>query len=276
MAADQAVADATVIDMELTPQPDAARAVPVVQSGGAIAETSPAGIMMAAMSRGMSLADMREVLALQREWDADQARKAFADAMASFKTEAVRVIRNVTIKDGPLKGKKHADLYAITDACVEAMAKHGLSHTFKPLDTTQTWIKLACRIQHRLGYYQDTEFDGPVDTGPGRNAIQARKSSVTYLERITLLLALGLSESDADDDGREGGGDAQAPAGMVVEVVAGLIDALKKTKTDAEAVSVWDSGKRTLIAMGENGTEPYQEFKGAVVAHRNGLKAVKP
>lgn len=263
-----AEAGALTLEVETS---DTARSVPVVQQTGAVAMNSPAGLMMAAKASGMSLADMREVLALQREWDADQGSKAFAAAMAEFKKESIRVIRNITIKDGPLKGKKHADLFAITDACVEAMAKHGLSHTFRPVETTQTWIKIACCIHHSAGHTKEIEFDGPVDTGPGRNAIQARKSSVIYLERITLLMALGLSESDADDDGRTGGGAPEVDVSAVGNALCdSLLARLEKTATDKEAADLWAEGSKALADAKRQ--DLYAEFKDCVVKHRTALK----
>jgi hypothetical protein len=47
-------------------------------------------------------------------------------------------------------------------------------------------------------------FGGPPDAGGAKNAIQARASTKTYLERYTLLAILGLSSKDADADGGKG------------------------------------------------------------------------
>ena len=44
----------------------------------------------------------------------------------------------------------------------------------------------------------------PADTSGSKNAIQARGSTVTYLQRYTLLGALGLVTGDEDTDGRNG------------------------------------------------------------------------
>ena len=139
-----------------------------------------------------------------REQRAEAARNAYAAAIAAFKAEGVKVIRSKTITDGPLKGKKHADVFGVVDAATEALSKHGLSATWETLQDDKDWIKIACRIKHVAGHSESVAFGGPVDTGPGRNAIQARKSTVSYLNRITMELALGLAEADADDDG--GGG----------------------------------------------------------------------
>lgn len=142
----------------------------------------------------------------ERELRAESARNAYAEAMAAFKAEGVKVVRSKLITDGPLKGKKHADVFSVVDAATDAMSKHGLSATWETLQDDKDWIKIACRIKHVAGHSESVAFGGPVDTGPGRNAIQARKSTVSYLNRITMELALGLAEQDEDDDGRGGGG----------------------------------------------------------------------
>ena len=143
----------------------------------------------------------------ERELRAESARNAYAEAMAAFKAEGVKVVRSKLITDGPLKGKKHADVFSVVDAATDAMSKHGLSATWETLQDDKDWIKIACRIKHVAGHSESVAFGGPVDTGPGRNAIQARKSTVSYLNRITMELALGLAEQDEDDDGA-GGEDA--------------------------------------------------------------------
>ena len=152
----------------------------------------------------------------EREQRAEAARNAYAAAIAAFKAEGVKVIRSKTITDGPLKGKKHADVFGVVDAATEALSKHGLSATWETLQDDKDWIKIACRIKHVAGHSEAVAFGGPVDTGPGRNAIQARKSTVSYLNRITMELALGLAEADADDDG-QGGETQSASAGEARE-----------------------------------------------------------
>lgn len=197
--------------------PESTTALAVTPSNAmAIAERTNSGatlmriIEAASMRPEFDVEKVMGLLAIKERWDAAEARQAYNEAFARFKSESIAVIRNITIKDGPLKGKKHADLFSITDAATEALSKYGLSASYRVVEDSKDWIRIACVIKHSLGHSEEVSFSGPVDTGPGRNAIQARKSSVTYLERITLLLALGLAEQDADDDGAAGGG---APAG---------------------------------------------------------------
>lgn len=247
-----AVAPAVAQVLELEDQP----ARPVMVQQHAVSAPANASHLTAvdyAMQRGATVAEVQALVQMQiqmdnhrlamrkqddereREMRAEAAKTAYFEAMAKFKAEHVRVVRNKMITDGPLKGKKHADLFAVTDAATEALSKHGLSASFKPVEDTKDWIKIACIVKHTAGYSESVEFGGPIDTGPGRNAIQARKSTVTYLERITLLLALGLSESDADDDGGHGFGSMLADWTAKAEECATTADLNRTAKEGAAA-----------------------------------------
>jgi hypothetical protein len=49
---------------------------------------------------------------------------------------------------------------------------------------------------------ESVSLTGQPDTGPGRNAIQAIGSTITYLQRYTLMAITGTAASDQDDDGK--------------------------------------------------------------------------
>ena len=65
-------------------------------------------------------------------------------------------------------------------------------------------MEITCTLSHEGGHSESVSMGGPPDTGPGRNAMQARGSTKTYLERYTLTAILGLAAQDADDDGKGG------------------------------------------------------------------------
>lgn len=199
----------------------------------------------------------------ERELRIEAARNAYAAAMAAFKAEAVKVIRTKEITDGPLRGKKHADLKAVCDAATEPMSKHGLSTTWTTLEDTKDWIRIACIVKHVAGHSESVAFGGPVDTGPGRNAIQARKSTVTYLERLTMLLALGLAEGDADDDGAGGPTNAADMADQLCDSagVAASLEALE---------GIWSAGVAAIRAAKD--MPAYERFKAAVSARKAELR----
>lgn len=150
-----------------------------------------------------NLDTVQQMLALQERWESKQAEKAFNVAFADFKSEAVSIVKNVTVKDGPLKDKKYADLFGVVSIITPAMSKHGLSHSWKLTKDEPTWMEVTCVIRHVLGHRVSVSMGAAPDTGPGRNAIQARGSAKSYLERYTLLAAIGMAATDEDNDGSD-------------------------------------------------------------------------
>lgn len=201
---------ATPLTLEMEPVATS-RAVPAVQPGSALAESSPAGIMLAALSRGVSPADIREMLALQREWDADQARKSFNRAFAAFKSEAIRIVKAKKVGDGPLKGKSYAELFNVVDAVSPVLSAHGLSTSWKVSRDDRDWIEVTCELKHVDGHAETVSLGGPPDTGGAKNAIQARASTISYLQRYTLKAITGVAEGGEDDDGQGGASGTPPP-----------------------------------------------------------------
>lgn len=240
---------------------------PVLRQSGMPATLDVGALIVVAVQRGDSIEVLNRLFDLQQRMQVESARQQFNRAFARFKGEAVAVIRNKLIGDGPLKGKKHAELIDVLEQATPALSKWGLSLAFRIASDERDWIKVACVVRHEAGHSEETEFGGPIDTGPGRNAIQARKSSVTYLERITALLALGLAEQDADDDGAGSGG---ATGGNATDsgLLRRLTGAVIACTTDAEALKYWKDNNASIAHWAYG----HDELKKAVAAHRMTLK----
>lgn len=166
-----------------------------------MAAVTPMHLIERAQAANASIEQMQQLFDLQLRWEENEARKAYNKAFASFKAESVQIIKNITVSDGPLKGKKYADLFAAVNAITPALSKHGLSHSWRLTRDDKDWIEVTCTIRHELGYSESVSMGGPPDTGGAKNAIQARASSKSYLERYTLLGITGLASCDQDSDG---------------------------------------------------------------------------
>lgn len=144
---------------------------------------------------------------LQDRWDKNNARKAFVAAMAAFKREPMEILKNklvsFTTRDGDTTSYKHAELADVVDVVVPNLGKHGLSHRWDVKQDSGI-ITVDCVITHELGHSETVTMFGPPDQSGKKNAIQQIASTVTYLERYTLLAACGLAAKGADDDGSGG------------------------------------------------------------------------
>ena len=59
---------------------------------------------------------------------------------------------------------------------------------------------VTCKITHELGHSEETSLSAPADSSGSKNAIQAIGSTITYLQRYTLLALTGLATHEQDDD----------------------------------------------------------------------------
>lgn len=228
---------------------------------------TPVHLLDMAVQRGASLDQLDRLMAMKERWDAAEAVKAFNVAFVAFKAEAIKLPRTKKIANGPLKGKSHVELSGVVEAATPALSRHGLSAAWKLTKDEPAWMEVTCTLSHVAGHSEAVSMGGAPDTGPGRNAIQARGSVKTYLERYTLTAILGLAASGADDDGAGGAQDA-AGAPEDAALLKRLVTEGKQTKTDEGALAFWNAHKSSFD--GKPGA--YKEFKNQMAAHRVLLK----
>lgn len=224
------------------------------------AQGGPLAMAMQAMKAGMSIADMRRMLDLQKDWEANEARKAYVQAMSEFKQNPPEILKR---KEVAFSGTHymHATLGDVTQAIMQALAQHGISHRW---DTVQSngQITVTCILTHKMGHSESTTLEGAPDDSGKKNRIQQMASTVTYLQRYTLLAATGLATKDMeDDDGR--GGDGRDSAALLQEWIgkanaAVNLEALNQTRKMAGAefeaardVESWNAFKMVVDAKRE-------------------------
>lgn len=211
---------------------------------------SPMQVLQQAVAAGANVDQLTQLLALQERWEANEAKKAFNVAFSAFKAEAITIVRNITVTDGPLKGKRHADLFGVVSVITPALSKHGLSASWKLTKDEKDWMEVTCTIRHILGYSEPTSMGAAPDTGPGRNAIQARGSAKTYLERYTLLAAIGMAASGQDDDGRAAGG-AEGKPGMPLEDFDSHLTLIEEARTKDELTVAYKAAYKDAHGFGD-------------------------
>lgn len=193
-----------VTDFDVYEQPPAN--VPAVQHRTALATTTPADLLRIAVESNADLDKLERLMVLQDKWEAKEARRSYDAAFAAFKAEAVMILKGRKVTDGPLRGKSYAELHDVVNAVTPALSKHGLSSSWKLTKDEKDWMQVTCYLRHVSGHEESVSMGGPPDAGGAKNAIQARASTKTYLERYTLKAICGLSEQDDDDDGAGGSG----------------------------------------------------------------------
>lgn len=177
-----------------TTSPDQLPLAPAASESAAILSV----IERMALNPEISPDRVERFIALKRQVDADAARREFDAAIAEAKAEISPVLKN---REGH-NGKRYADFAAIAKAVDPIITKHGLSYRFRTQQTDR--ITVTCVLSHKAGHFEETSLSGPADASGSKNAIQAIGSTLTYLQRYSLVQALGLAAAE-DDDGKAGG-----------------------------------------------------------------------
>lgn len=209
------------------------------------------------------------LMAQRRIWDredaAERAKREYDEALVRFKEQCPNVARLKDIKEGPRAGAKHADLDAVVDTATKHLSANGFTCTWRIVDDSKEWITVEARLQHKGGHFETVRFSGPPDTSGAKNQIQSRKSAVSYLERITMLLVCGLAEKDADDDGAGGSSDA---AGAAAVLLADLVVQINGMADEAGVVDLWGKRNTELAAY----PDLHAKLKAAVQTRRGQLR----
>ena len=180
---------------ELPAPSTALTALPPVMAG-------PMGSALQALQAGVPLEQLHGLLDLQKDWEANEARKAFMQAKAAFKAETIVITKD---KTNDQYGSGYTSIGNLVGIITPILSRHGLTADW---DVDQTeGIFVTCILSHAMGHSERTSIKVPPDNSGAKNPIQQIKSSVTYAKVITLENACGLASSDAslDDDGNGAG-----------------------------------------------------------------------
>lgn len=184
---------------ELMKQEKLAEIVPIREEA-----ITPMGILQMAISQGADIDKLTKLMELQERWEANEARKAFNDALATFKENPPQIIKNKHVKFTTQKGTteyNHATLDHVCDQVTKGLAAVGIAHKWRPSQDGNK-ITVTCILTHRLGHSEETSLSSLPDDSGGKNALQGIGSAVSYLERYTLMAATGIASGMPDNDGR--------------------------------------------------------------------------
>lgn len=184
-------------------EPNHKAVVHVVEHSAPIARMHP--LVELAMKGGqVDPATLRELLAVQRDWEAGEARKAFTSALVALKADLPSVIaRDTTVDFTSAKGRTrytHTSLAAAMEAVTPVLTAHGFSLAWSP-STDKGQVTVTCRLTHAGGHHEETSISAPVDTSGNKSPAQGVASTITLLQRYSALSLLGIATADMKDPG---------------------------------------------------------------------------
>lgn len=169
---------------------------------------------LAFLQNGGSPEQLEKMMQLQERWEAGEAKKEFTEAMAAFKQNPPTILKDKRVyyesqDKTAAVDYWHATLGGVTEAIVFGLAEHGISHRWE-VEQHDGRVYVTCILTHKRGHSEATKLDGAPDASGKKSPLQQVASTITYLQRYTLLAATGLATKDMpapDNDGRGGAGD---------------------------------------------------------------------
>lgn len=161
---------------------------------------SPDTLIQLAIQKDVDVSKLEKLMELRERWESNEARKLFLEAMSKFQSECPPLLKTkkVAFKDVRYN---YAPLGEIAATITPKLRECSLSYRWEMNDTNGS-IQCTCIVSHVAGHSEKTTMSANKDASGGKNEIQQRGSTITYLQRYTLIGALGISTADEDNDGQ--------------------------------------------------------------------------
>jgi ERF superfamily len=105
-------------------------------------------------------------------------------------------------KGGDVTEYWHAEADKASEIIGDELRKEGIIHTWRPSEGANGRCIMTCVFRHSSGHVEDmATIGGPPESSGTKNSLQAIGSTITYLQRYSLLAAAGIVPKGMDNDG---------------------------------------------------------------------------
>lgn len=161
---------------------------------------SAVSIIQHAIQTGADPAYLGQLLAVKREWEIDEARKLYSQAIADFQSRCP-----IIEKGDKAHNKQYAAMDRIWRTIRPLLDETGLSVVWTVNSITEYGLHIEGEIRHKAGHAVPISYDLPMpDKVTGQNAAQQMGSASSYAKRYATCAALGIVTGE-DDDGLAAG-----------------------------------------------------------------------
>lgn len=210
---------------------------------------------------------------LAERYQAGEARKAFAAAMAAAQGDMPTVIKD---KTNAHTRSTYASMEQLQSTIKPVYIKHGLTVSFGEIPhPREDWLTVEAIVRHRDGHEERFRESAPLDTiGPGGKAtktgLHGSQSSRTYLQRTLLCAIFAVTVADVDMDGNN-------PLKFVTdeqaEEIAGMLADLDGSSDGPTAAKVLDRYKvPSITRLPGNHFESIVKKLSAMLAKKGGAE----
>lgn len=185
-------------------------------------------IMEAVKDNSCDPAKLRELLAVRREWNTDEAAAEFNAAVVTFQKRC-----QIVAKDDTANGRAYARMDRIWRAIRPLLDECGLAVTWESVKVVADVCVLDGHLRHSRGHAQPLHHEIPLpEKIPAQNAAQRAGAAETYAKRYATCAALGVQTGVDDDGGQNVETVTQAQAHQLGKAIAA-------SGTDAAKLFAW-------------------------------------
>lgn len=223
---------------------------------------TPDLLLQMAMENNLDLDKLERLIALKKDFEKDQARKEYIQALSKFQSIVPEMRKNkaVTFKHRDGSGETNYTYQQLADIIKhikEPLAECGLTYQWEQEEKGDQ-ILVTCILKHTSGHEERGQpLSGVADTSGKKNIIQQKASTITYLKRYTLIGILGLASADVDTDG-----------------IGGKPDEKQEENTSAK-IKLSESQMATAIRQIMNGQKTYEQIKEKAILTESQDSALK-
>ena len=228
----------------------------------------------------MDVEKLDKLLEMQIKWEANEAKKSFIQAMSAFKENPPEILKDSKVNFSTSKGTtkyNHASLGNVCTCINKALSVNGLTASWVTSQDNGS-VKITCKITHIMGHSEETSLSAPPDSTGSKNVIQAIGSTVTYLQRYTLLALTGLATYDQDDDGNAAGKKKELNVPGMKEnqkIIMNLICDILEKEVPKDSKKIVDRVKVAAIFFSRKGYPENKEQTGVAASWLISLKRMK-
>jgi ERF superfamily protein len=166
---------------------------------------TPFDLVRMALEKDVDVDKLERLLAMQKDWQADVALRAYADAMNLCQQEMPVVIRDKTNES---TNSRFARLETVALAIRPVYTKHGFCLDFtEAASPLLDHRRIVCNVTHTGGHQKQFYLDSKIDDvgvkgNANKTAVQGLGSMTSYLRRYLTLMVFNIVIADEDNDGQ--------------------------------------------------------------------------
>lgn len=163
-------------------------------------------VAQAVSDPNVDVAKLEALLRMQREIVADQAKVTFNRQLHAAQAVIRPIAKNGTVTLGDKKGSYAFTTWEDMDKVLRPiMEQHGFTLTYTMETKDGGGAVITGTLLHVDGHSKSASIPLALDSGPGRNNLQAMGSTMSYGRRYVAEMLFNLVRKGEDDDGKSGG-----------------------------------------------------------------------